>query len=234
MKICLAQTKSIKGDVEANIIKHIELIESAADQGADFIVFPELSLTGYEPLLAADLATDSADSRFDRFQHLSDLHQITIGAGMPIKSKDGICISMLIFQPQKDRLTYSKKYLHADEEPYFVSGPNFPTLEIEGVNIGIAICYEISVPEHAESAFQGGADIYLASVAKHQNGMQGASDRLAEIACSYLIPTLISNCVGPADNFVGAGMSGMWDRSGRLLGQLDTTEEGLIYYDTVG
>ena len=230
MKICLAQTKSIKGDVDGNISMHIESIQSAIAEGADLIVFPELSLTGYEPSLAAELATHSADPRFDRFQQLSDSGKITIGVGMPTKSDDGIHISMILFQPLQPRLAYSKKYLHADEEPFFSPGQNFPTLEISGVNVAFAICYEISIPEHVEKACQSGADVYVASVAKHKNGMLGASERLAEIARKYSIPALISNCTGPADNFVGAGMSGVWDSSGSLVQQLDR-EAGLVFYD---
>ncbi len=41
---------------------------------------------------------------------------------MPVKSNEGILISMLIFQPRTQRQIYSKQHLHADEYPYFVNG----------------------------------------------------------------------------------------------------------------
>ncbi len=59
MKICLAQIKSIKGDVEENIIHHKGFIEKALTYDVDLIIFPELSITGYEPELANDLATEN-------------------------------------------------------------------------------------------------------------------------------------------------------------------------------
>jgi predicted amidohydrolase len=89
------------------------------------IIFPELSLTGYEPTLAKELAIHQDDKRLDDFQQISDLHGITIGLGAPTKGSKGICISMIFFQPHRERRLYSKKYLHADEYPYFVSGSKF-------------------------------------------------------------------------------------------------------------
>lgn len=47
LKIGLAQIYPTLGDLEANLRKHLEVIEDAVARGADLIVFPELSLTGY-------------------------------------------------------------------------------------------------------------------------------------------------------------------------------------------
>src|SRR4051794_17238166 len=112
MKICVAQTKPVKGDIQSNIDSHKRLIDVAISNGADTIIFPELSLTGYEPKLSKELATDQDDSRFDDFQKISDTKHITIGVGMPTKSNSDILISMIIFQPYAPRQTYSKQYLH--------------------------------------------------------------------------------------------------------------------------
>lgn len=46
-RIALAQISSVLGDVERNVARHIEWTERAIERGADAIVFPELSLTGY-------------------------------------------------------------------------------------------------------------------------------------------------------------------------------------------
>ena len=54
MKICIGQTNPQKGDIDKNIEIHKQLIQTAIEQSADIIVFPELSLTGYEPDLAKD------------------------------------------------------------------------------------------------------------------------------------------------------------------------------------
>lgn len=122
MKICVAQIKPISGAIDKNIAEHTKWINCAAQNGADAVFFPELSLTGYEPELARELATTQDDERLDSFQEISDTMKITIGVGLPTTGADGIWISMVIFQPGRARQTYSKQYLHSDELAYFVEG----------------------------------------------------------------------------------------------------------------
>jgi predicted amidohydrolase len=232
MKICVAQTRPIRGDIQSNIDNHKKLIEVAVSDGADVVIFPELSVTGYEPGLAKELATSAEDGRFDDFQKISDAGQVTIGVGVPTKNGAGVSISMVLFQPRKARQTYSKKYLHSDEEPFFVSGRSTGGLVGDRTKIALAICYELSVPEHAENAFESGAKIYIASAAKSADGVANAAKRLSEIAAKYSMTVLLSNCVGRCDNFEGAGRSAVWNDKGLLLGQLNDANEGILVFDT--
>ena len=232
MKICVAQTRPIKGDIQRNIANHKKLIALAISHGADTIIFPELSITGYEPDLAKELATDKEDPRFDDFQNISDEKQVTIGIGMPIKNKNGISITMLIFQPKQERQTYSKKYLHSDEDPFFISGQSSVDTIGNKPPIAFAICYELSIPEHSENAFKMGAAIYIASVAKTADGVEKASKTLSGIARKYSMTVFMSNCVGYCDNFESAGKTSIWNNKGLLLGQLDDTHEGILLMDT--
>lgn len=231
MKLCLAQTRPVKGDFDANLANHIDLIAQAAAQQADLIVFPELSLTGYEPTLAAELATSAEDPRFAPLQALAFDHQLTIAVGMPLKADDGTTISMLIFQPNQPLTVYSKQYLHADEEPFFVSGDSIGSVPVKGHEVGFAICYELSIAAHAEAAHASGAQLYLASVAKTEAGVAQASQRLADIARTYAIPALMVNSAGPSDNFMGAGSSAVWNAEGELVAQLDAESEGLLFFE---
>ena len=232
MRICVAQTRPVKGDVQSNIEKHKAFIDLATSNGADLVIFPELSVTSYEPELAKDLATDPDDRRFDELQRISDAKQVIIGVGVPTKNDAGVSISMVIFQPHEARQTYSKKYLHSDEEPFFTSGQSTVDLRGDGAKIAFAICYELSVPEHAENAFERGARIYIASAAKSAVGVARAVGRLSDIAAKYSMTVLMSNCVGRCDNFESAGRSSVWNDKGLLLGQLNDTEEGLLIINT--
>ncbi|WP_020606309.1 carbon-nitrogen hydrolase family protein [Spirosoma spitsbergense] len=232
MKLCVAQIKPVSGAVQRNIDQHRKLLALAITQGADVVVFPELSLTGYEPNLASQLATGQNDSRFDTFQQLADAHSLTIGIGAPTKSETGICISLIIFQPVKARQTYSKQYLHPDEEAFFVNAQRFSGLIGPEANIALAICYELSVPEHLANACKNGAEIYLASVAKSSEGVKKANEQLMAIARQKSMLVLMTNCIGPCDNFVGAGQSAIWTNTGTLAGQLNDTHEGILLVDT--
>jgi predicted amidohydrolase len=230
MKICVAQTKPVKGDIQKNIDNHKRLIDLAVSNGAGIIIFAELSLTGYEPELAKELATSSEDIRLDCFQQISNNKQVIIGVGIPMQTDAGICISMVLFQPGKTRQTYSKKYLHTDEERFFVSGQS--SIDFIENNIALAICYELSVPEHAENAFKNRAKIYIASAVKSVKGIDKAIKRLSEIASKYSMTVLLSNCVGQCDGEECAGKSSIWNNTGLLLAQLNDTSEGILIIDT--
>ena len=232
MKNCAAQTRPIKGDIQSNIYNHKKVINLAVSSGAELIIFPELSLTGYEPELAKELATDQDDSRFDGFQAISDAEEITIGVGVPTKGEVGIYISMLLFQPHKGRRTYSKSYLHSDEEGFFVRGRSSPNIKVNQTNIALAICYEISVAEHLQSALEFGPEVYFASVAKFVNGVGKACERLSGIARDCSITVLMSNCVGISDGSQCAGRTSVWSKGGLLMAQLNDSDEGIIVFDT--
>lgn len=232
MKICIAQTKPIKGNVSANIEAHIKFIELALILNTDAIFFPELSLTGYEPELAKKLATNHYDIRLDIFQETSDKNNIVIGLGLPTATESNIRISMIIFEPNKPRQTYSKQQLHSDEFPYFENGDGQVIIKTNDKNIAPAICYESLQQTHSENAFKLGADVYLASVAKPANGVVKAFDHYPKIAKQYAMPVLMSNCVGFCDNFLSAGNSSVWTKEGKLVGQLDDKTEGVLLFDT--
>ena len=229
MKICVAQSRPFKGDVLRNIETHLRLIEQAASAKVSHIIFPELSITGYEPGLAAELAMRSDDVRLDVFQTASDRYSMTIGVGVPTIGAAGILISMLVFQPGQERQAYSKQYLHADEKPFFVGGEE--PVFLEDNKIALAICYELSVPDHSEYAHRGGAEIYLVSVAKTKAGMEKAGLTLADIARRYSMTVLISNGVGRCDGFDCGGASAAWNKEGELLAQLGESGEGLLILD---
>ena len=232
MNIAIAQIKPLKGDISANIEKHIKFIELAVSLNANAVFFPELSLTAYEPELAKALATHKDDKRFDVFQEISDLKNITIGVGFPLKTESGIQISMIIFQPIKESISYSKQLLHEDELPYFENGKGQEIIEIDNQKIIPAICFESLQTEHAQKASELGGEIYLASVAKSQNGIEKAFAHYPNIAKKYIMPVLMANCIGECDNFVSAGRSAVWTKEGKLADQLDNKNEGIIVFNT--
>lgn len=231
MKVSVAQVRPIKGDIQRNMETHLMWIDRAVSKGAGLIVFPELSITGYEPTLASSLATTAEDKRFDLFQQISDACGIIIGIGVPLNQSIGISISMLLFSPKQSRQVYSKIYLHPDEQPYFVSHEGIRTLELGGKRFAFSICYELSVPEHEDFVRQHGADFYVSSVAKSVNGVDTALIRLSEIAQRNSMPVLMANCIGHCDDFDCGGKSSIIDNSGKILEQLDANTEGILIYD---
>jgi predicted amidohydrolase len=169
------------------------------------------------------------DSRLDCFQDISNDKGITIGVGVPLNTEGGVTISMVIFKPHQSRQVYSKKYIYASELPFFVEGQNDTTF-IEGTKTALAICYELSVPQHAEDAAKNGAEYYIASVV--EDTVDKAIGKLSATAAKYNMMVLMANAVGQTGAYLCDGKSSVFDRDGQLLGQLDTINEGILILNT--
>ena len=232
MKLCAVQLASLKGDLPGNLQRHLVCIEQAAALGAELVVFPELSLTGYEPSVARQAALPVTSARLDPLQAACDRLGITVAVGLPLPTPDGIRIGMPIFCPEAPRQAYAKQRLHDDELPYFTPGDQALLLEVGEHRVAPAICYESMFMAHAAIARERGANLYLVSVAKTAKGIREGYAHYPEVARELGMPVLMANCVGPADTFIGAGGSAAWDSQGHLLASLDDHSEGLIVLDT--
>jgi predicted amidohydrolase len=85
-KIAAAQVPSTRGDIATNIVTHAATIAAAAKHGVRVLVFPELSLTGYEPDLAAELAITGMEKRLAPLSALARQHQIEVVLGAPLRA----------------------------------------------------------------------------------------------------------------------------------------------------
>ncbi|MFJ4157856.1 carbon-nitrogen hydrolase family protein [Pseudomonas sp. NPDC089752] len=232
MKLCAVQLASRKADLQGNLVRHLQCIEQAAALGAELVVFPELSLTGYEPALARQLALPANSPRLEPLQALCDRLNICVALGLPMRCADGVQIGMPILRPGQPPLAYAKQRLHGDELAYFVAGEQPLVFASGHLQVAPAICYESMFIEHAQQAHALGAQLYLVSVAKTAKGIREGNEHYPEVARTLGIPVLMANCVGPADTFVGAGGSAAWDGQGTLLAALDDRHEGMIMLDT--
>lgn len=228
MKIAVAQVASFRGEIAGNIARHERMIDYASLAGAELVVFPELSITQYEPTIAGDLAMTPDDARLQRLQTLSDWYGMTICAGVPLRTEAGVVIALLMFAPGKAPQVYSKRYLHEDELPYFTPGHGGAMLTTPYGDIAFAICYEISVPQHAQDAHAAGALVYIASVAKTPAGVLKAHERMAEIARTYGMTVLMANCIGECEGKPAGGGSAVWNLSGEIAASLGEQEDGLV------
>lgn len=225
MKICTTQLESEIGNIELNILKHIKLINIAIKNEVKLIVFPELSITGYDHKSAKRLATTVADKRFNIFQNLSDENDITIAIGVPTLNCLGINISTILFMPNKKRVLYSKILLHDSEKSTFVEGTEYITFNIHNNCFSLAICYESLQDEHIKKSKELGANIYLASVANSQNGVTEANRVYSELSRKYSMTILMSNCLGNG----AVGQSSIWNEEGKQVSKLDNKDSLLIF-----
>jgi len=232
MKIAAAQIKPIKGDILKNIEIHNVLIEAAISNNVDLIIFPELSITGYEPELANQLSIDYEDPILNIFQKTADENNISIIVGMPTKADDQLFISSIIFEPERRRKVYSKRNLFPTETAVFSKGDHYCQLEIGQNKISLGICYDLSDPAHSQEAYQAGSNIYTASVLNSVNGIDDDLVKLSTIAQKYHMHVLMANFSGESGGYECAGKSSIWNTNGSLLGQLNDQDEGILVLNT--
>jgi predicted amidohydrolase len=233
MILCAAQIQSKNGDLAGNIQKHVRCINQAVDNGADLILFPELSLTSYEPMTAHRYPLSADTNSLQVFQEVADQKGITICVGAPSEEREGLNISMFIYRPKKTSLSYSKQFLHEDEKLYFTEGSGPIQFGLGPYYMAPAICYESLLEDHAKQFSDSNLSVYLASVSKPENGVKKAKNHYPIVAKKYGFAVLMSNAIGPADNLLAAGQSAYWNKNGDLLTSLNSVNESLLIIDTV-
>ena len=137
--IAAAQSGSRPGDLSWNIQHHLDFVEQAATQGVDLLMFPELSLTGYELPLVADLALSVDDALLHPFAVAAQEHQMGISIGLPLKADDNVRLSALTFLPDGTRIAYSKRNLFGPEKEIFTPGNTVPIFGYQHHQVAMAI-----------------------------------------------------------------------------------------------
>ena len=233
MRVCLAQVRSEKGAVRRNVARHLAALHRLAPRPGDLVVFPELSLSNYDPDVAAASSVDLGDRRLIPLQEFSDSTGSVISVGAPVRSSDKPMIAQLVFSPNRPLTVVGKTHLHADEYAYFAAAPGGPVVLDLAAQIGVAICYEISVSEHAAALTSNGAEVYVASVAKTPRGIERGWGQLAKTAVRHQISALVVNSVGMCEGKKAGGGSAVFDQRGELVQRLGAAAEGYLIFDTV-
>ncbi len=226
--IAAAQSRSIRGDLQDNILTHLRFIERAAAAGCRLLVFPELSLIGYELDLAATLQFRRDDPRLDPIRNAAKKHDMHIVVGGPLASEEERpYLGALVVSPQRT-VCYPKTHVHESEAPYFLSGEDSCVVVIDGNRVGIAICADTSYASHAATVASRGAQLYVASVMKTNAEMFDHVRRMNQYAIAHRMGILTANYAGSSGRRESAGKSAFWDERGDLIVQVDSNVESLL------
>lgn len=161
MKIHMAQVNPTIGAFASNVQQVSEEIGRGAANGARFVVFPELTLTGYYPkdlLLEEDFMV-AADRAFEHVREISAAYpDIYIVLGHPIRN-DGrgkrFLNGLRVLKAGQIALQYAKRLLPNygvyDEYRHFEPGNSSAnTLDVDGCRVAFLICEDIWDIEHLD------------------------------------------------------------------------------------
>lgn len=214
-----AQCRVRAGDIAENVRRHLLFMRSAHRHGVQFLMFPELSLTGYEPTLAASLAQGCDSPFLTPLRDYAHDAGMTIVVGLPLRSAahDKPLIAAFVLHPDRSLTVYTKQHLHSGEEHYFSAGDGGSLLLIGGLSLALAVCADFNHPAHAAAAADAGAELYAASVLIGNDGYPADSATLQGYAKTHQMAVLVANHGGPTGGWSAAGRSVLWDEHGRVV-----------------
>jgi predicted amidohydrolase len=238
--IAVAQTCPVKGNVQANLDEHLRLARLAAAVEARVVVFPELSLTGYEIGLADALAFSEDDPRLSPLLDTAASHSLILIAGAPVRLGPRLHIGAFILGPDRTTELYTKHRLGAfgpsascdgivppAEATVFQPGDRNPLVRFGDNVAAVAVCADIGRPSHPQQAADRGAKIYLASMFVIPSEIDEEVTRLTRYAAQHSMMVALANFGSPSGGLASAGRSAIWSETGELLVQLETNGAGI-------
>lgn len=225
---------AVCGDLKKNTEKIKEAIEKAAAEKADFIAFPECALSGYPPTDIAsskDFDFKALPAVLNELQELSDKHNITVLIGSIAFDEKYVNRAFLI-APKRDIRHYDKRALYGYDSDNFERGNTDGIFEINGLKVGIRICFEVRFPEYFREAYKAGTDLnvvifYAVSDFDDTEKYEVMRSHIISRAAENVTPILSVDAITPFQSaptcFINA--------SGRILAEAKRNEEELLIFD---
>jgi NAD+ synthase (glutamine-hydrolysing) len=238
MKVALAQINTTVGDVWGNVEKAAEALERAVEGGAELVVFPELTVTGYPPedlLLRPSFIEDNLKALHEFAGRVPEGVVCAIGF---VDLNGDLFNACAVVSGGEVLHRYHKRYLPNygvfDENRYFREGSGAPVLRTDGALVGVSICEDIWYPGGpAREQALGGAGVLLNISASPYHRRKGAfRERMLSVRASdYGCYVVFCNLVGGQDELVFDGHSLVFDPEGDLISRARQFEEDLLIVD---
>jgi predicted amidohydrolase len=211
LPVAAAQPRCAAKDVHRNAAAHAELIRTAQ---ARIVVFPELSLTGYEldadPIALDDPALDVIVGACE------ETHTVAL-IGAPIRgSESKTYIGVLRIDATGVIPAYRKCFLGGEEPAHCVPGDGPSVIEVDGWRVGLGICKDTGVEQHITQTAALNIDVYLAGLVHHPDELEiqeQRAKRIAQACNSYVGFASFAGCTGGGFDQT-AGVSSLWSPAG--------------------
>ncbi|MFZ0665907.1 MAG: NAD+ synthase [Acidimicrobiales bacterium] len=258
LRLALCQLDSVVGDIDGNVKRVIEALDTAERAGCDIAVFPELSLTGYPPedlLLKPAFVTANLEG-LDKVAAASrgcaavvgfvdvvgnvdgipkragraERDDAVSGAPRRLRNAAAVCVSGRVVGVYHKRLL--PNYSVFDEARWFSPGTGAPpTFEVAGAIVGVSICEDLWFP-HGPVAELGSAGTQLVvnlNASPYSVGRR--LDRLSvmrERVKESGCAIAYANQVGGQDELVFDGDSILMDDQGNVLAEAEQFADGVL------
>jgi NAD+ synthase (glutamine-hydrolysing) len=244
MKVGLAQIDCWVGDLEGNVGRCVAAVERAAARGAEFVVLPELAVTGYPPrdlLLDPSFVTAALEATADLAERVQGGPPVVAGTlargGLPPPRHPGLHNVAAVLEGGRVRVQVAKRLLPAYDvfyEPrWFVPGEAQAPVELADRRVGLLVCEDLwdeGYPVHPPAELRAaGADLLVCLAALPFR--RGAAEARLRHARRARLPVVHVSAVGAQDELVFDGRSFVLDREGGVVAELPAFCEAVEVVD---
>ncbi|MCQ6556469.1 carbon-nitrogen hydrolase family protein [Streptomyces sp. C10-9-1] len=232
LRTALLQSSGRPGDVAANLKVLDEAAARAAEAGAGLLVCPELFLTGYAIGDAVPRLAEPADGPgAAAVAEIAVRHGLAVHYGYPERSGELVHNSAQLIGPDGTRLAnYRKTHLFGCfEQEHFTPGDR-PVVqaELDGVRVGLLICYDVEFPENVRAHALAGTDLLLVPTAQMHPFQFVAESVIPVRAFENQMYLAYVNRTGPEGEFEFVGLSSLAGPDGTVRARAGRGEELVV------
>jgi NAD+ synthase (glutamine-hydrolysing) len=237
VKVAVAQINCSVGDFEGNSRKIVEAAARAVAAGADLLVTPELSLTGYPPedLLLRRAFYAACDAALLRLAgQLLQFPELAVVVGHPLAREGQRFNAASVLQGGMVSGTYCKhdlpNYDVFDEQRYFTPDNRPFVFDVKGTAFGVNICEDSWFHYAPECARAAGAQVLLVlNASPFHLGKQAQRLQTMRANVSHFgLPMVYANLVGGQDELVFDGASFVLAADGTVVASAPHFEEAVL------
>lgn len=223
LTVAAAQPVCVAGDLAANAGAHAEAIRAAA---ARLVVFPELSLTGYE--LAAGPVDAAACAPI--VEACAATGTVALLGAPVADAQERVYIAMLRVDGAGVRVAYRKRWLGGAEPARFTAGDGPVVLTVDGWRVGLGICKDTGVFQHVAGIAALAVDLYAAGLVHRPEELPEQDARGVVIARACRAHVVFASFAGPTGDVFAetAGCSAIWSPDGRAVARAGPDPGGIV------
>ena len=237
MKVAVAQISCSLGDPEENLAKVHQFSSRAKKVGAELIVFPEMTDTGYSMSVIQKHASHWKSGFVPGLQEIARELSIAIVAGVSERDESSIYNSQVLVDAKGNiGAKYRKTHLYAvapvEEHTCFVAGDAFASFALGDLRFGFSICYDLRFPEmYRKLVTEQNVGALLISSAWPFPRVEHFQVLAQARAIENQAYVITSNRVGKDDDLRFCGNSTIIDPRGVVIAAASADREELIHAD---
>jgi predicted amidohydrolase len=223
LTVAAVQPAVVALDVAANAESHAAAVRSSRSR---LVVFPELSLTGYElDALPVPLDDGLLDPIIDA---CGDSGSVAL-VGAPVVADGSTFIAMLRVDAAGVEVAYRKTWLGGAEPERFAPGDGPTVLELDGWRLGLGICKDTGAAQHTAGTAALGIDAYVAGLVHRPEELPEQEARAVVIARTCRAFVVFASFAGPTGHGYTdtVGCSAIWSPDGLAVSRTDRKVGGL-------